>query len=406
MMTVDCMRKIDRFIGIPLCYLLSGFDRILKLFPGKKSTTPHKILILQLSEMGATVLVRPSVQYIKRRYPDSEIFYLIFDEMKESLFPLGMISKENIFTIRSSSITGLTKDTIKVLYRLRKEKLDVAVDLELFSRFSNILSYLSGAKNRIGFDNFYAEGLYRGSLITHRVHYNYYNHISMNVLALFKAISADEKDIPLVKEEITQQEIEYFYVESAEEAKKRIWEKLRKENTDISKQNRLIVLNPNASELLPLRRWPIENYIKLTKMLLENPDYYIILTGVRSDMPDVLQIWKAVNNGRCINLATKTTITELIDLYNIADVLVSNDSGPPHFASLTKIRIIVMFGPETPRMYAPLSSNLDAVYLNFACSPCVSAFSHRKSACRNNLCLKLISVDDVFKRVSSYLENK
>jgi len=406
MMTVDFMRTVDRYIGIPLCLVFSGFNRILKFFPRKKSKTPHKILIIQLSEMGVAVLVRPSLQYIKKRYPDAEIFYLIFEEVKESLFPLDLIPKENVLSIASSSIVGLTKDTIKVLYRLRKERVDVAVDLELFSRYSNLLSYLSGAKMRIGFDNFYAEGLYRGSLITHRVHYNYYNHISMNFLALFKAISENEKDIPLVKEKIAKQEIDPFYIESTEEEKRMIWEKLKKEDPYISSKNKLIVLNPNASQLLPLRRWPIENYIKLTQMLLKNPDYYVVLTGVRSELPDILNICSTVNNKRCINLAAKTTIKELIDLYNIADILVSNDSAPPHFASLTKIRIIVLFGPETPVMYAPLSSNLEVVYLNLACSPCVSAFSHRKSICKNNLCLKLITVDDIFKRIKVYLENR
>lgn len=405
-MTVDFMRTVDRYIGIPLCLISSAFDKILKFLPRKKGKTPHKILIIQLSEMGVAVLVRPSLQYIKKCYPDAEIFYLIFEEMKESLFPLESIPKENVLTITSSSIIGLTRDTMRVLYRVRKRKIDVAVDLELFSRYSNLLSYLSGAKMRIGFDNFYAEGLYRGSLITHRVHYNYYNHISVNFLALFKAISANEKDIPLVKEEITKQEIDPFYIESTEEAKRMIWEKLKKEDPNISSKNKLIVLNPNASQLLPLRRWPIENYIRLTQMLLKNPDYYIVLTGVRSELSDILKICNIVNNKRCINLATKTTIKELIDLYNIADILVSNDSAPPHFASLTKIRIIVLFGPETPVMYAPLSSNLEVVYMNLACSPCVSAFSHRKSICKNNLCMKLITVDDIFNRVNRYLENR
>lgn len=405
-MKVDFMRVVDRYVGSPLCLIFSMINRILRFLPREKSRIPRKILIIQLSEMGVAVLVRPSLQYIKKRYPETEIFYLIFEEMKESISPLNLIRKENVITITSSSVIGFIKDTLKALYRLRRQKIDFAIDMELFSRYSNLLSYLSGARMRIGFDNFYAEGLYRGSLITHRVHYNYYNHISLNFLALFKAVSENEKDIPLLKEEIAREEIAQFYIESTEEAKRMIWEKLKKEDPAISTNNRIIVLNPNASELLPLRRWPIENYIKLTEMLLENPDYYVILTGVKSDLPDILTICNVVSNGRCINLATKTTIKELINLYNIADILVSNDSGPPHFASLTKIRSIVLFGPETPVMYAPLSSNLEVVYMNLACSPCVSAFSHRKSICKNNLCLKLITVDDIFARVNAYLDNK
>jgi len=406
MMNVDVMRKIDRCIGVPLCFLFSLADRFLKSLRRAKSTPPKKILIIQLSEMGSTVLVRPSVRYFKDKFPDTEFFYLIFKEMKESLFFLDEIPQTNILTITSSSLSGLIKSSLEVIVRLQKEKMDAALDLELFSRFSCLLSRLSGAPVRVGFDNFYAEGLYRGSLLTHRVHYNYYNHISLNFFALFKALSADEHDAPLVKEHLAQDEIRQTLLESTEEGKKVLWEKLKRESPDISPRHRLIVLNANASQLLPLRRWPIENYIQLAKKLLDNKDYYIILTGVRSEMPDALAISSAVNNHRCISLAGKSTIQELIDLYNCADVLVSNDSAPPHLASLTSIRIVVLFGPETPRLYAPLSVNRDVVYLGLACSPCVSAFSHRKSACTNNLCLKQISVDDIFQRVQTYLSGK
>ena len=55
MMTVDFMRTVDRYIGIPLCLIFSAFDKILKFLPRKKGKTPHKILIIQLSEMGVAV---------------------------------------------------------------------------------------------------------------------------------------------------------------------------------------------------------------------------------------------------------------------------------------------------------------------------------------------------------------
>ncbi len=406
MLSVDVMRYVDRYVGVPLCFLFSVLDKAAALFQRERNLVPRKILVMQLSEMGSTVLVRPAVKYIKQHCPDAEIFYLIFDEMKASLLPLDMIPPDHVHTIRSGSLTGLIKDSLKVLLQLRKHKLDAAIDLELFSRYSMLLSYLSGARARVGFDNFHAEGLYRGSLLTQRVHYNYYKHISLNFLALFKSLEAEKNDFPLVKQKITGDEIDLYYIESTPEAREKIWAKLKKKNPDIHPAHKRIVLNPNASALLPLRRWPLEKYIGLTEKLLEHPDWFVILTGVLSDLPDVLQICEAVKNKRCINLATETTLPELIDLYNISDVLISNDSGPPHFASLTPIRVIVLFGPETPRMYAPLSTNLDVVYLGLACSPCVSAFSHRKSACTNNRCLQMISVDDVYSRVVRYLDSQ
>lgn len=407
MLPVDTVRAIDRYIGIPVCFFLSLANRVLKLAAPQKHAIPKKILVIQLSEMGATVLARHAIRYITKRFPDVQLFYLMFTEMSESIFFLDAIPRENVLTITSSSAAGFLSDTLKFICRARREGFDAAVDLELFSRYSAILSYLSGAPIRVGFDNFHAEGLYRGSLLTHRVHYNYYHHISLNFLSLFKALTApDTYDIPLLKEHIAGDEIEKTMLPSSPEAEKAIREKLRKEWPEAGPHSRLIVLNPNASQLLPLRRWPLGNYIALAKRLLEDPACAVVLTGSAAELPEALAICNAVRNPRCINLAGRTTLRELIDLYNIADVLVSNDSAPPHFAACTPIRIIVLFGPETPHLYAPLSSNLDIVYRGLACSPCVSAFSHRKSACTNNLCLQQITVDDVFARIKAYLETK
>ncbi|PIT93873.1 hypothetical protein COU00_02030, partial [Candidatus Falkowbacteria bacterium CG10_big_fil_rev_8_21_14_0_10_43_11] len=94
---------------------------------------------------------------------------------------------------------------------------------------------------------------------------------------------------------------------------------------------------------------------------------------------------------------------ELIDLYNIADVLVTNDSGPAHFASLTPIKNFVFFGPETPKLYAPLGKNTHIFYSDFPCSPCLSAFNHRHTSCKDNKCLLVISVEEVYQAVTKEL---
>ena len=110
-------------------------------------------------------------------------------------------------------------------------------------------------------------------------------------------------------------------------------------------------------------------------------------------------ICNKIGSKRCINFAGKTTFTELLALYYISDVLVTNDSGPVHFSTLTDIKTFAFFGPETPRLYGPLGDNCFVFYSNYACSPCISAFNHRKSACNDNKCLKVISVQEVYKKV-------
>ena len=86
-------------------------------------------------------------------------------------------------------------------------------------------------------------------------------------------------------------------------------------------------------------------------------------------------------------------------LYTLCDVLVTNDSGPAHFASLTPIQVVTLFGPETPALFAAHTARHVALWAGIACSPCVSALNNRQSACQNNLCMQAISVEQVFAQV-------
>jgi ADP-heptose:LPS heptosyltransferase len=104
-----------------------------------------------------------------------------------------------------------------------------------------------------------------------------------------------------------------------------------------------------------------------------------------------------------ISVAGATTLRDVLVLYTLADVLVTNDSGPGHFASMTDIHNVVLFGPETPQLFGPLGPNRHVIWAELACSPCVSPYNHRFSACSNNRCMQAISVDHVFAEVSSAL---
>jgi hypothetical protein len=77
------------------------------------------------------------------------------------------------------------------------------------------------------------------------------------------------------------------------------------------------------------------------------------------------------------------------------------------------VHAIVMFGPESPRLFGPLARptaqsprggdpgapSTTVIWKELACSPCVSVFNHRLSPCRNNVCMQLITVDEVFEAV-------
>ena len=79
----------------------------------------------------------------------------------------------------------------------------------------------------------------------------------------------------------------------------------------------------------------------------------------------------------------------------MAEILVTNDSGPAHFAALTAVDVVALFGPETPLLYSAPGPRSHPVWAGIACSPCVNAFNNRQTSCRDNVCMKAITVDQV-----------
>ena len=108
---------------------------------------------------------------------------------------------------------------------------------------------------------------------------------------------------------------------------------------------------------------------------------------------------------RCIDFCGKTrNLKDVTTLFSFAKLLVTNDSGPGHLASLSKIPAVVLFGPESPKKYGPLGDTVRSLFANFSCSPCYSPANHRYSICTNNRCLQAITVDTVYETCLSLLK--
>jgi ADP-heptose:LPS heptosyltransferase len=144
----------------------------------------------------------------------------------------------------------------------------------------------------------------------------------------------------------------------------------------------LILLNANASDLLPLRRWDSDRYVSLARRLLDTyPEVHVAFTGGPGEGPAVEALVRQVGSDRCVSLAGRTTMRQLLIVYTLARVLVTNDSGPAHFASLTPISTVTLFGPETPELFAAPSPRSHVIWAQTVCSPCVSAYNIRLYWC-------------------------
>lgn len=402
-MNVDFMRSVDRWVGIPLTFLLTLLVKIGGLFSKRQEVKSQRVLFIELSEMGSTILADPAMKKTAKEL-NGEIFFVIFKNNRPSLDLIGTIPPENTFTIREDNLFSLAIDTLRFLSWTRQKKIDTVVDLELFSRFTALLTGLCGAATRVGFYSFTNEGLYRGNLLTHQVAYNPHIHIAKNFIALVNSLLSEEPEVPYSKQIVTDSEVTLPIISYPETELSDMHRMVQGYYQDYDKnKHRLILVNPNASELLPQRRWLPERYVELMKRILnETSDALILITGAPSEKEEAGNMQQRVKSERCINFAGTLQLGQLPVLYSIAELMVTNDSGPGHFSSITKLPTFVLFGPETPKLYGSLG-NSTPIYAGLACSPCVSAANHRKTPCHDNKCLQAITVDQVYNAIKPIL---
>jgi len=363
--------------------------------------------------MGSLVLAMPAVRLARETYPGASVYFLVFANLAESVAAIGLTTSDRVFTIDPSSLFTIGRDTWRFLRAARRHRIDTAVNLEMFARFGTLLTFLSGAGRRAGFHAYGHPGLYCGDLLTHRVIYNPHVHTAEALLTIVRSLEEPAEHVPMGKLPRASADpsggafLTAGRVTTGDAEQQQVLARLARERPAVAGK-RLIVINPNASQLIPIRRWPIEAYAELVAKFVSDPGNACVLTGTAAEQPDTRFIADRVSSDRVIDLAGKTSVKDLLDLYNVADLLVTNDSGPAQLAALTAVNILVFFGPETPALYRPLAppDRCEVLYSHYACSPCVTAFNQRRTECTDNVCLKSIGVPSVYGIATAILEKR
>ena len=397
-------------MGIPLCAAVSALDAVLnRLKPADKlrgmaEAEPRAIVVILLSEMGSLVLAHDMFKRLKTRYPNAPVHALLFGKNREILDLMGVIDPANVHTVDDKSLKGLLTSLLRAVRDLRRAHVDVAIDCELFARISSLLSYFSGARVRVGFYRHTQEGLYRGTHINRRVPYNPYHHISAQFLALARSI--DSTAHPVSKLPVTTLTQAPPHVALAPGLVPGIAQRLAADFPALTGKP-LVLVYPGGG-ILPIRAWPLESYTALCAGLVAD-GCAVAVIGLKDDQvlarQLVANVQSASPGSTVIDLTGYTrSIAELLALFHIARLLVTNDGGPGQFAALTPIWTLMLFGPETPSLYAPHTPRCYSFYSQWPCSPCLTAYNHRASYCDgDNQCLKVIHPDTVLAKARECL---
>src|SRR5215467_10754372 len=249
MIKASTMRRVDGWLGVPVCLALTLVRRLLDSLDRTGSRqSPRRILFVKLVEQGSTVLACSAIRRAVDLVGRDNVYFLVFEENRFILDAMELIPFENVIAIRTNGLVQATVDALQAIRRIRTLGIDTAIDLEFFARSSAALIFLTQTRHRVGFHAFGVEGPYRGDLFTHRLPFNPYLHPSQTFRIL-----AEDGPPPF---RASPNEIDQVRA-------------LLQDASPSTKFEPLILLNPNCSDLLPLRRWPTERYVELARRLID-----------------------------------------------------------------------------------------------------------------------------------------
>ena len=385
---------IDRYVGIPTVILLSLFKRFHALFnrvikfqnrglrnPKTVSFTsdhPTKILFIQLSALGDTILAGPTVRAIRLYFPLAEISFLASPTNLTYLQHCPDIDQQIEFR----------SPLHQMIRTLREDRFDCVIDLEHWSRFSALLAYATGASYLIGFS---AAHQYRHYLFTDVVPHIPGRHEVLNFLSIAQLLGCGTEGTRLA-----------VWIDETE----RKWCRNVLAQEQVNSSDLLVVIHPEAGRRgEPRRRWLLDHYVELIDTLSARYDAHILLTGA----PDEVEVseW-IVERTECkvVNLSGKTKVNQLAAVFDCADLVISGNCGPMHLAAATGTPVIAIHGPTNSDQWGPWSDKSTCLEATLPCSPCLNlGFEYACQALPDGTspCMQTIPVSDVLNACEAYL---
>lgn len=332
-------------------------------------------MILKLGAIGDVVMASSLITAIDEKYPGAEIIWICGRIVEPLLSSFGRINK---------------------IYSIDEKKLYHGSFWEKLTTVFSIWKFLAGKHFQIVL-NCYRDKRYKILLLPVSAGaYKDFRHNSNENFLLPGRYHGDEysRMISGINDwQLTNSKFPEIYLPEIYHLKELIV------NTTLPK----IIIAPGGSKNIlrhdDLRRWALENYVNLVREL-NSRNFSVILAGAETDSWVLPQF----DGTSFINLIGKTSLLELIGVFNNVDLLVTHDTGILHLAKLSRIKIVALFGPVNPKERIGINENVDVLWggAKLPCSPCYNGKTFAE--CSNNICMQNISVESVIEKINNILK--
>ncbi|MEM8885259.1 MAG: glycosyltransferase family 9 protein [Planctomycetota bacterium] len=324
--------------------------------------TVRELVVVKFWGVGNAALLLPVLARLRQRFPAARLTMVTLAGNE----PVYRDAVDRVLTVRADPIPGAIRDLARVTWTLRRDRVDLALDMEQFVRASQAMLFLARARQVVAFDT---PGLDRASLADVRVPYDDGQHMAEGFLDIARAVGVDPSR----------------YRPGGGVARGRA--PLRRDGRPIA------VLHPGSGDNFIGRRWPTRRFGLLARNLVES-GAQVVVTGTRDERALAREVVE-VAGVPVVDLSGRLDLDTLSSLLAEAHVLVSNDTGPVHLAGALGTPVVALYGPNTPRLYGPLGPNSRAFYAPPPCSPCITNFNYKTSRCLLPVCMHVLGVDEV-----------
>ena len=350
-----------------------------------------RILLVRLRQIGDVVFTTPVVAALRQRFPEAHLTYLV-----EPAAAAVVVDSRNLDEVivapRQRGVGGLGAE-IALVRRLRAAHYDLAIDFHGGPRAS-LLTWLSGARTRIGYDVIGRAWMYTDRVARPRALRP--RHSVENQWDLVASLGCQPPDRLAFPVSMPVDPL----------AERRVVDRLAAVAVDPT--DRLVIMHVSAGN--PFRRWPVSSFAAVAIHLAgSNASCRILVTSGPSDTTAASAVIAEARAalpdeaaGRVLD-AGEFSLAELRALVDRAAVYIGGDSGPMHVAATSRIPIVSLYGPTLPARSAPWRDPVwpaEALEVDgLPCRPC----DQRRCEPGDYRCLMRISAEHVIAAVERAL---
>jgi heptosyltransferase II len=338
--------RARRALADLICLLGMTVARAVRaLGPERNAIVPQKILVVRRGGLGDVLMATPLLRGLREHFPSARLYVLASRQAVVGLHGCPWV--DEILEVSSS-----TKDWLRLLQKLRKERIDTAFILHRFFAAS-LVPVLAGIPQRLGFS-----WKNNGFALTGSIPFTPARSQTLQIGQLLTLLGKPAAD-PSMEFMVNKRAIH-----SAREI-------LAGWRFDPAKP--VVGIHPGGGETAgssdPAKRWLPERFGRLADLLIQNGGVQVVMLQGPGDEPFVDEALKNMR-ARVLGIASSLPLETFAALIGQCDLVVVNDTGPMHLAAAQKVPVVAIIGPTHPAYTLPRGEMHKVIWAGVPCSPC------------------------------------